>query len=260
MARTLEQEWEAALHKQRETQEEFKRFQKATPPHLTSAEREQIRALATNIPLLWNAPHSTPADRKEVIRCLVERVVLSVRGDTECVDATIHWAGGYVSQHAITRPVARYEQLENYDRITARIREGRAQGLTGAQIADQLNREGFRSPATRAGKFTRNIVNAIQNRLGTRKPLLTREKLAVNEWWLPELAAELKITTRRLYHWVRKGFVHARKGPASKFWILWADAEEIERLSRLRDYLRAERHIPYPKNLTQPKVQPIAKQ
>lgn len=260
VARTLEQEWEAALHRQRQMREEFDRIQQAAPAHLTSAEQQQIRSLASDIPSLWQAPHTTPADRKEITRCLVERVAVSVRGDTEHVDVTIQWAGGYESQYAIVRPVGRYEQLENYDQIIARIQEGRANGLTGRQIAERLNQEGFRSPATRAGRFTRNIVNAIQNRMGTRKPLLTREKLVVNEWWLPELAAKLGITTRRLHHWVRKGFVHSRKEPASKFWILWADVEDIERLSRLRDYLKTERQIPFPKDLTQPKVQPAANQ
>lgn len=253
VARTLEQEWEAALCLERQTQEELDRFRHETPTQLKPAEQELIRALAGDIPALWRSPQTTPADRKEIVRCLVERVVINVHGDTEQVDVTIHWAGGYVSQHSVIRPVSRYEQLEDYDRIVARIREGRTQGLTAAKIAERLNQDGFRSPATRAGRFTKNIVNSLESRLGLRKPLLPRDKLAADEWWLTDLAVELKINARRMYHWVTKGYLQAQKMPKSKFWILWADSAELERLARLRDYLKTEKHIPYPRELTQPK-------
>lgn len=259
VARTLEQEWEAALCLERQTQENLDRFRLETPTQLTSAEQELIRSLAGDIPALWCSLQTTPADHKEIIRCLVERVVINVRGDTEQVDVTIHWAGGYVSQHSIIRPVGRYQQLEDYDRIIARIREGRTQGLTAAKIAERLNQDGFRSPATRAGGFTKNIVNSLESRLGIRKPLLSRDKLATDEWWLTDLAMELKINARRMYHWVTKGYVHARKLSDAKFWILWADHGEMERLGRLRDYLTTEHHVPYPAELTRPKDRSAAK-
>ena len=76
----------------------------------------------------------------------------------------------------------------------------------------------------------------------------------MDEWWLTDLAVELKINARRMYHWVTKGYVQAKKMADTKFWILWADSAELERLVRLRDYLKTERHIPYPRELTQPKL------
>ena len=253
VARTLEQQWEVALREQRQLEEEFTRFRSETPARLTSEEHEHIRALAKDLPALWQSPRTSVADRKEIIRCLVDRVTVNIRGDSEHVDVAIHWSGGYVSQHEIVRPVGRYEQLGDYDRILARIREGREQSLTATQIADRLNREGFHSPATRRHTFTKIVINNMASRLGHRKPLLASHALETNQWWLPNLADELKINIRRLYHWVTKGYVHAWKSPESKFWILWADQEELTRLTRLRDYLQAEHHVPYPSELTQPK-------
>ncbi|HQU46072.1 MAG: hypothetical protein B7Z73_17555 [Planctomycetia bacterium 21-64-5] len=83
VARTLEQEWEAALGAQRRIEEELDRFQRETPAKLTAEQQDQIRALATELPTLWHASTTTPADRKEIVRCLIERVVINIRGDTE---------------------------------------------------------------------------------------------------------------------------------------------------------------------------------
>ena len=103
VAATLETQWEQSLRAERELQNDYDRFQQTSPTALTDAERDQVRALASDIPALWNAPATTHADRKEMIRCLVDRVVVQVRCDSEFVDTTIHWKGGYTSQHEFAR-------------------------------------------------------------------------------------------------------------------------------------------------------------
>lgn len=125
--------------------------------------------------------------------------------------------------------------------------------MTSAKIAQRLNEEGFRTPSSRSAGFNRNAVNKLLARQRPHRSLIKRETLAAHEWWLPELAAKLGVSTSRLYHWQRKGYLHAKKKPQSKFWILWADDDELERLRRLRDYLATEHRIPYPAELTQPK-------
>jgi hypothetical protein len=42
------------------------------------AERENIRELATQLPAVWTAPTTTPADRKVVARLLVDDVIATV--------------------------------------------------------------------------------------------------------------------------------------------------------------------------------------
>ena len=104
-----------------------------SPPELTEEERARIVALASDIPALWNAPGTTNADRKQMIRCLVERVVVHVRCDSEFVDVTIHWAGGYESQHEIVRPVATYAQLRGFEQLMDRVVELREAGHTATE-------------------------------------------------------------------------------------------------------------------------------
>jgi hypothetical protein len=92
------------------------------------------------------ATGTSNADRKQIVRFLVERVAVQVRCDSELVDVTIHWAGGYESQHEIVRPVATYAQLSDYERLLTRLAELREAGRTAPEIATALNAEGFHLP------------------------------------------------------------------------------------------------------------------
>ena len=111
VARSLERQWEEALRKRRDLQEEYDRFLKEQPPHLSEDQRARILALSSDLPALWNAPETTAADRKEIIRLVVERVVVHVRADDECGEVVISWRGGVTTRHEIVRPVSRYESL-----------------------------------------------------------------------------------------------------------------------------------------------------
>src|SRR5206468_3073165 len=86
VARQLEKDWEAALAERQRLGEEYDRFTAARPRTLTDAEREQIRALAADIPAIWNAPTTTDADRKQLIRHLIQQVRITVLGTSEKVD------------------------------------------------------------------------------------------------------------------------------------------------------------------------------
>ena len=82
------------------------------------------------MPALWQAPATTAADRQRIVRLLVKEVVVAVRGESEWVDVTIHWAGGPSSSHELVRPVQRYQQMADYRRLLNRIDELRKAGQT----------------------------------------------------------------------------------------------------------------------------------
>ena len=110
-ARTLERPWEEALTAEAALRADYERFQAEQPAILSAAERAAIRQLASDIPALWRAPTTTPADRQAIIRQLVERVVVTVQGQSEIVEVQVHWFGGDGTQATLIRPVARWEQL-----------------------------------------------------------------------------------------------------------------------------------------------------
>jgi len=257
VAGSLEKRWEEALQQERQLQEEYDRFVSETPLQLTKEQSERIAALAADIPALWRASATTNADRKEMIRCLVERVVVQVRCDSEFVGVTIHWAGGYESQHEIVRPVGTYAQLRDFGRLMDRVEELRAAGHSAPEIAAKLNAEGF-YPPKRSGAFTTPVIYQLLKR----RSLIGNERshdelLGKHEWWLTDLARELQMSHLKLRDWANRGWVHNRKTPVQGRWILWADKVEVKRLKKLLAESRRGMNA-YSSALKTPKKRPTA--
>ena len=233
VAASLEKRWEDLLAQQQQLQEEYDRFTRETPHRFTDEERARVTALASDIPALWHAAGTSNADRKQIVRCLVERVTVHVRCDCEVVDATIRWAGGYESQHEVVRPVATYAQLSDFQRLLDRVAELREAGHVASEIAATLNAEGFHPPKA-DGQFTTPIVYQLLKRralIGNERT--HHELLGEHEWWLTDLARELKMSHLKLRDWANRGWLHARRTPVQRRWILWADQDEVRRLSQL---------------------------
>jgi DNA invertase Pin-like site-specific DNA recombinase len=256
VARTLEQRWEQALVQERQLREEYDRFARQSPSRLTPAERERIRTLARDLPALWTAPATTAKDRQEVVRHLVERVEVAVQEESEITDVVIHWVGGHVSAHQLRRPVNRYEQLQDFERLRQRIVELRDAGRSAAEIAAGLNQEGFRPPRGTAA-YTGYTVSRFLVKYGLSAIMggqINQALVRAHEWRVPQLAQELKVSPWSVRRWCRRGWVQARPLPgAPNRWIVWADRQELKRLRRLRDY--AARWIvgdPYPEELITP--------
>ncbi len=165
MARELERRWEEALKQQRQLDDEYERWQRTAPAELSDTALSSIRALAADLPAVWSAATTTPADRQRIARLLLERVVVTVDKASERVDVALHWVGGAVRPHALARPVTRYDQQSDYPRLVARLRELCAERLNAAAIAERLNAEGFRPPK-RTSRFTRDMVLRLIGQLG----------------------------------------------------------------------------------------------
>ena len=251
VARSLEQRWEETLRAERQVRDDYDRFLREQPPQLSQQERSRIAVLSSDLPALWHDPGTTRRDRKEVIRHLVEKIVVHGKIDSEYVDVTIHWQGGFISQHEIVRPVRSYEQLRDFDTLMDRITTLRREGKTTVQIADALNREGFSTPK-RCGAFSAEIVNQLLKRRGLANEKTYTNQLGPHEWWLPKLADEISMSAGKLADWVRRGWIHSRRTPAQRLWVLWADKPELIRLRKLA----AMSHrgiVEYPSGLTTPR-------
>jgi DNA invertase Pin-like site-specific DNA recombinase len=256
VARELETRWEQTLLDQRGVEEAYARFLHEQPVELSQADRAAVQALSSAIPALWHSPATTSAERKQIIRHLIEKVTLLVPPQQEIADVRIHWAGGLVSHHQLIRPVARYEQLRDYDRLSQRISALRQSKHNSAQIAALLNAEGWRPPKRRA-TFNAGMVRAIFHRRNraTARPVAYR--LKPGEWWFGDLAHALQLPHPTLYSWMRRGWINARQLDIGQGrWIVWADDEELDRLRRLRSCPRSWHCQPQAADLTRPKPWP----
>jgi DNA invertase Pin-like site-specific DNA recombinase len=254
VARELERRWEQALTALRQLEEDYTRFQAEQPSALTVAERERIRALAADLPALWASPTTRGTDRRAMVRLLLEEVVLTRRGQTELIDVVVHWRGGAEGRYVVRQRLRSYQHLGQYEALKEKVTELRGQGLTGEEIAEVLNREGFVLPRGQA--FHGGTVRRLFTRLGlTGQPagLASGKGPGREEWWLPQLAAVLRVAPIVLHRWRWSGYVIARQLAGDKSrWIVWANAAERKRLRKLRAYERSHRGQAIPDELTTP--------
>jgi DNA invertase Pin-like site-specific DNA recombinase len=245
VARTLERAWEEKLQAQQTLEEAYHRVLQQQPRILTNAERDAIRQLAADIPALWNAPTTTAADRKEIIRQVVERVEVDAQGTSEQVRVRMSWAGGGQTEGVLVRPIARYTDRSDYARLCARVQELSAAGWSLEAIAHQLEADGF--PPLRCGhRWSVSSVQTLRRQLGvgnTHRHGHSAKALGPEEWWAREVAERLGVPRSSLFTWIQRGVVRARKERGGmQRWIVWADASELERLRAYRHRNRGAEH------------------
>ncbi len=239
VVRQLEKEWETALAAQQKLREDHECFTRTSPRVLTAAERQTITALASDIDGLWHAQTTTVTDRKKIVRAIVDKVVVTVIGTTERVEATIVWAGGATTSGKLVRPVQRLEQTSYYPQLAARIRELAGQGMRSTGITHHLAVEGFQS--AKGGKqITQGTVHELMRRLGCssarahpRPPAPLGEEPGPDEWWLDQLAAELDMPKATLHSWIHCGWLTVRKESRHPYRVI-AHADQAE-LAVLRE-------------------------
>ena len=155
VARTLEREWEEALAALAQVEQAYAAAQREKPLTLSEAEREQLLALACDLPALWEAETTTPAERKEVLRLLVADVTLT-RQDTN-IRVQLRWVTNEVDTWIVPLPQrgARTDPAV-LDQIRAL-----APSCTDAEIAAHLNQAGHRT--ARGQPFTRGRVCSLRH-------------------------------------------------------------------------------------------------
>jgi DNA invertase Pin-like site-specific DNA recombinase len=237
VARQLEADWEAALAEAARLEADYERFTEQQPETLTAAERAAIQTLASDLPQVWHVPSTTQADRKELLRILIEDITVNVAGDSELVDVTITWAGGHQTTGQAVRPVGRLDQLSYYPALLARVTELAAAGRNNRQIAGVLNAEGYRPPK-RTSRFSDQQVRTLITQRGIRGQRKFRPAVLTSvppgEWSVPGLAAELGMPTATIYNWIYRGWITARHAPGTRNWIITAGDEQMRQLRERR--------------------------
>ncbi|WZO96095.1 recombinase family protein [Isosphaeraceae bacterium EP7] len=245
VGRTLERRWDEALQAVRKAEEDFNRFLRAQPRLLGPADRERIRRLAAEVPSLWHAPTTTHADRRQIVRLLIDRVVLTVDSDNDHVNVRVEWAGGAVRERTLPREVFGCTKQRQWKPLSCRLAALHGLGETPNVIATILDQEGFRPPK-RATRFTGGIVRRLLHELGLRARVPRQTAagfLASGEVWLHDLAQTLALSPYTLHGWRKKGWMHTRQlGGRGGPWTVWVDTTELDRLRALKECPRLWNH------------------
>jgi hypothetical protein len=111
------------------------------------------------------AQTTSSAERKEIMRQGIERVVVEAEGKSERVRVRIKWTGGRQATGILVWPVIGFERLSYYPQLWERVRQLASQRFNSTEIARRLDEEGYRTPNLVEG-FGEQGVKEIVRRLG----------------------------------------------------------------------------------------------
>jgi len=154
---SLEKRWEEKLIAHHETQREYARFlQQQTTPSIPPQLQQQFQHISETLPSLW--PELSYPDRKELLRTLIAKVILTPK-DKTTIEVKIVWLSGHYSLFAAERRFQKWEEVPFYPKMIERIHRLWEQGLSDGQIADILNTEHFTAMdgASLTGVVVRNL-------------------------------------------------------------------------------------------------------
>ena len=204
VARGLEAEWEQRLWELDQAQAELARRQQQRPAMLTAGERHALLALGQDLRRVWFAPSTTPRDQKELLRALLEEVIIAVFRDEYRAHLTLRWRGGRLTELDVSLPRSRPATVRTDEDTVALLRRLAAH-YPDEIIAGILNRQG--RTTARGLRFTANLVgNTRRNwqipRFEPRPESPAGELLSIKQ-----AAILLNMAPSTLHRWVNDGFV-----------------------------------------------------
>jgi predicted DNA-binding transcriptional regulator AlpA len=203
VARGLEREWEACLKALEAAKADLARREAARPHTISQQERDRLLALGPDLISVWGASTTTPRDRKELLRTLLDEVIIRVDRDAFAADLTLRWKGGALTEIDLALPRSRPATIRTDEDTVALLRRLTVH-YPDAVIAGILNRQGrttaygHRFDRSRVGNLRRHWkIPSFQD-----KPQVAGDLLTIKQ-----AAAALGVPPSTIHRLLNDGFI-----------------------------------------------------
>jgi DNA invertase Pin-like site-specific DNA recombinase len=233
VARNLEKDWDEKLAAVEHQERERAAVSAGTVLLLSPEERQRILNLAEDLPALWHAATTTPAERKQLLRLLVKDVTLTKQATT--IRVALRWQTEASTIVDIPRPPRSCDARRTPAVVVERVRV-LAADHTDRQIADQLNAEGWTSG--RGGTFTPSKVQWIRYAHGVRSgcpegPAACVEATCGDGRCSAQVAAKaLNVDVSTIAAWCQSGHLDGIQATPHGPWWIRLTPEIIEQLKK----------------------------
>ena len=176
VARGLETEWEKRLRDLAAAEAELERRERQRPRTLSEEEKKKIFSLGSDLRKVWTAPTTTDRDRKELLRALLEEVIVRVDRAERRGHLTLRWQGGTLTECDLSLPRMKPHGLHT-DEDTISLLRRLAVHYPDDVIAGILNRQGRKTATGSASRRIRLVacVAIATFRATNRRPNHPRE-------------------------------------------------------------------------------------
>jgi DNA invertase Pin-like site-specific DNA recombinase len=231
----LERRWELALQ---ELQEAEASLQRETPPPSprvdVSAElRQALEHVGQKLPELWQQGLLTQVQKKALLRCLIEKVVLR-RSAPDTVQARIVWKGGDTTTLDVpvtVNSLARLSFAPEMEEVAVKLAR---RGKTDALIAQELTQRGYRSP--HASTVLPSTVKQIRLRHGiVVKRARSYSRQIAGYLTVPQIAQRLKVPAHWVHDRIHNGTIRVKKDRTWRLYLFPDTATTLDQFRKLRD-------------------------
>ena len=246
VARTLEREWESKLRELEEVERQYTEARRTKRVELSPDDRTRVRELARDLPAVWRSPVTPPADRKAMMRLVIEAISLSpIEVPRRATRVTVAWQSGTVTEIEVPRPHRR-DLFRTPPPAVERMRALAAAGRHDEEIAEILNADGMRTGrglawntwAVRWTRKTERICRVAPDR--PRRELLP-DQFPDGRYSVAGAATHFGVTMDVIRAWVRRGLVPGERNDFQahrRVWWLEIAEDTAARLERLAAPLR----------------------
>ena len=204
VARGLEAEWETSLRQQSAAEAELHRREHQQPPVLSPEQREHIHALGADLQQVWAAPTTTDRDRKELLRTLLEEVIVAVARADYRAQLTLRWRGGALTTLDLPLPRSNPPRIRT-DEDTLALLPRLAAHYSDEVIAGIFNKQG-RQTAT-GERFTANQVGSLRRYRNIPRFQAPANSPAGDVVTIRQAARILGIVPGTIHRWLNDGFI-----------------------------------------------------
>jgi DNA invertase Pin-like site-specific DNA recombinase len=204
VARGLESEWEKRLRDLAAAESELERRQQQRPRTLSPEEKSRLRSLGSDLRKVWTAPTTTDRDRKELLRTLLEEVIVEIYRSEHRAHLTLRWRGGELAE--IDLPLPRSQPRgRRTSEDTLSLLPRLAALYPDEVIAGILNRQGRRTAS--GERFTANQVGSLRRYRGIPRFQPSTEPPQGEVVSIYKAAQILGMNTSTIHRWLAEGFI-----------------------------------------------------
>lgn len=226
VASTLEAEWNEKLIVLQQAKMEYEKYYpNGEKPILTVT---QIKEILNTLKQQWESATLLIQDKKEILRCLIEKVFINTDGKVLIVE--IIWHGQTITKLEVPK------YLFSSSHIYHRVKE-LALSYTDSEIATLLNESRLLTAKNKAWTPRRVMDFRLSNSIPS--GFTKTAELRMDQGYIPsqEAAKALNATVTTIQKWFRLGILEGKQGigKQAKLWI-FLNEKDIKRLNGAAEY------------------------
>lgn len=243
VAATLEKKWNDALIALEETHNQYTENMNKKVLAATKQQKNQVLALAKDLPRLWHSKSTSAKDRKRILRLLVKDITIEKLTKERKVLLHMRWQTNATEDLILELPQKSYDKWRHSESTVELVRQ-LAQTMTDQEIVAKLNEEGLMT--NKGNRFTVSSIEWIRYKHKISSLLLQKPwELSVKQ-----VAEKFNVSHYVIRYWIEHQLIDVRR-VGTRLWI----SMNLEQEHKLRKLAKNSTKIAIARLKTQEQIE-----